>query len=125
MIAEPGEAPRDALDAAHAVECRLVGEYRSGNHVTDGVNAWDSGLESRRHGNTAFLIQGDPDPLETKPLRIWPPPHRDEHHVGNQGFASSALGGLQRNEKIVGPLLNGGHLGAEAELQPRLLETLQ
>src|SRR3546814_14906544 len=59
IVVDPRVSPRDALDAAHAVEGRIVGARRSGNPVTDGVKAWASGLDSRPNGNTALLIKGD------------------------------------------------------------------
>src|SRR5690606_34102645 len=94
---------------------RLVGQHRTGNDVTDGVDASDIGAQMPVNLNAAALINLNARGLESKPLCIRLATGRDQHHVSVDRLSLTAFCRLEGNRSTLLGLFDCSYLGAELE----------
>ena len=71
----------DDLGDSDAFILRLVGEHRAGDHVADGVDAWDIGGVMPIDADAAAIIARDADGIEAEAFGIGHTPDRDQRGI--------------------------------------------
>ena len=121
VVHVPG-LPGDQLDDGDTFLLGLVRQHLAADDVADGEDAGDVGLEVVVDLDEAALGQLDAHRLEAEPVDVWPPADGDEDDVGLQCFGLTAVARLDGEGDAGIREPRPGDLGAQAELQPLLLQ---
>ena len=113
MVHDAGQA-RDIFGDRDALVLGLVGEHRAGNDVADRPDAGDRGAEIVVGLDLAALVDLKAGLVEAEPVGVGPAADRDQHAIGLDRLGRAAVGGLDRQGRLVALDRNAGHLGRRA-----------
>ena len=115
----------DELHASRAFFLCLVGQHRPANHVTNGKNTRDVGLEMMVNFDKAALVHLHPGLGEAQLVSEGLAANGDEHHVGLDFLRLATLGGRRRQLDTAWSGFRRCHPGGEFEFQALFFEDAQ